>query len=56
MTFKQCCVCGLSLPISVMQPIQIRHNGKIITVGICNRCKEIKEQEAKQGRNNDTSS
>lgn len=54
MTFKQCYVCNLSLPLSVMQPIQIRRNGKIITVGICNRCKELKEQEAKQRRFNET--
>ena len=48
MEFKQCCVCRLSLPISIMQPIQVRHQGKIITVGICNRCKEKKENETKE--------
>jgi hypothetical protein len=47
-TFKQCCVCGLTLPISVMRPIQVRHQGKLIVVGICDRCREIKEQEAKE--------
>jgi hypothetical protein len=47
MQFKQCCVCNLTLPLSVMQPIQIRHQGKLIVVGICNRCKEIKMKEAK---------
>jgi hypothetical protein len=31
-----------------MQPIQVRHQGKIITIGICNRCKELKETEAKE--------
>jgi len=29
-----------------MQPIQVRQNGKIVIVGICNRCKKIKEDEA----------
>jgi len=48
MQFKQCVVCGLSLPISVMRPIQVKHEGKIITVGICDRCREIKELEAKE--------
>ena len=50
MQYKQCAICGLNLPISVMQPIQVRHQGKIITVGICNRCREIKENEAKEKR------
>jgi hypothetical protein len=45
--FKQCAVCGLTLPISIMRPIQVRHNGKLIVVGICDRCREIKEKEAK---------
>ena len=49
MQFKRCCVCGLNLPLNVMQPIQIRDNsGRIITVGICNHCKEIKEKEVKE--------
>jgi hypothetical protein len=52
MQFKQCCICGLSLPINIMQPIQVRQNGKIVIVGICNRCKELKETEAK-GRTNE---
>jgi hypothetical protein len=30
-----------------MQPIQVRHQGRIITVGICDNCKKKKEQEAK---------
>jgi len=46
--FKRCCVCGLSLPISVMRPINVRHNGKIIMVGICDVCREKKESEAKE--------
>lgn len=45
--FKKCVVCKLELPLSVMQPIQVRHNGKILSVGICDRCKELKEEEAK---------
>jgi len=46
--FKICIVCKLSLPLSVMQPIQVKHNGKIAIVGICNRCKEIKQKEVKE--------
>jgi hypothetical protein len=52
MQFKQCCICNLNLPISIMQPIQVKNNGKIIVVGICNRCKEIKEAEAKRSQTN----
>jgi hypothetical protein len=44
MPFNQCCICGLNLPISVMQPIKVKHQGKIIIVGICDRCKELREQ------------
>jgi len=53
MQFKQCVCCGLSLPISVMQPIQVRNNNKIITVGICNNCyiKKIKESESTRNKN-----
>ncbi len=44
--FKRCCVCGLVLPLSVMQPIKVKDNssGRIIVVGICSRCKEKKEK------------
>ena len=54
MQFKRCCVCGLELPISVMRPIQVRYQGRIITVGICDSCREKKEAEAK-GKKDDTS-
>jgi hypothetical protein len=48
MTYKQCVVCGLNLPISVLIPIQVRHQGKMIVVPVCERCKLRKEQEAKE--------
>ena len=48
MTYKQCVVCGLTLPITVLTPVQVRHQGKIITVPVCERCKKIKEEEAKK--------
>lgn len=48
MQFKRCVVCGLDLPLSVMSPIQVKHQGKIIVVGICDTCKKRKEQEAKE--------
>jgi len=51
MNFKQCVVCGLSLPISVIIPIKIKHQGKILIVSICERCKQTKELEAKQNEN-----
>jgi hypothetical protein len=54
MQFKVCCVCGLSLPINVMRPIQVRHQGKLIVVGICDRCREIKEAEAKRRKDEPT--
>ena len=46
--FKKCVSCGLELPLSVIQPIQIKHQGKIIIVPICNFCKTNKETEAKR--------
>jgi len=46
-SFKRCVSCGLILPISVLTPIQVRHEGKIIVVPLCNRCKELKEKQAK---------
>jgi hypothetical protein len=52
--FKRCAVCGLNLPLSVMRPIQIRHQGKLMVVGICDRCREIKEAEAKRRQNEPT--
>jgi hypothetical protein len=54
MQFKTCCVCGFSLPINIMTPIKVKHNGKIITVGICELCKAIKEAEAKRRPNETT--
>ena len=48
MTYKQCVVCGLNLPISVLIPVQVRHQGKIVVVPVCERCKLRKEQEAKE--------
>ena len=52
--YKKCACCGLELPLSVMQPIQIRHQGKLIVVGICNRCKELKETEAQKNYTGET--
>jgi len=48
--FKKCAVCGLNLPVSVMRLIQIRHEGRIIVVGICDVCRIKKEQEAKENK------
>jgi hypothetical protein len=50
MEYKRCCICGLTLPISIMQPIQTIYKGKKILVGICDRCKTIKETEATKER------
>jgi hypothetical protein len=52
MQFKRCVCCGLELPLSVLTPIQVRTQGKIITVPICDTCKKIKEEETKR-RNNE---
>jgi len=48
MQFKRCVVCGLNLPLNIMQPIQVKHQGKLIVVGICDNCRERKEKEAKE--------
>jgi len=48
MAYNTCCVCGLVLPSSIIQPIKVKHQGKIIIVGICNICKERKEADAKK--------
>ena len=50
MQFKQCIICNLNLPISIMQPIQVNNNGRIIVVSICDNCKERKKQES-MGKN-----
>jgi hypothetical protein len=55
MQFKKCVSCGLELPLSVLTPVQIRHQGKVIIVPLCNRCKELKEIEAKRRQNETTS-
>jgi len=54
MQFKKCVCCGLELPLSVVTPIQVRHQGKIIIVPICNVCKTNKESEAKRRDNDKT--
>lgn len=46
MQYKKCVSCGLELPLSILTPIQVKHNGQIIVVPICNRCKEIKQRQA----------
>jgi len=50
--YKKCICCGLLLPISIMRPIPVKHQGKIIIVGICDNCRERKEKEAKQQKEN----
>ena len=49
MQFKRCICCGLELPLSVLTPIRVNHQGKIVIVPICDRCKQIKEAEVKKG-------
>ena len=51
--FKVCAICGLSLPVSIMSPIRVNHQGRDLVVGICDNCKLKKEREAIQRRNND---
>jgi predicted nucleic acid-binding Zn ribbon protein len=51
MIFKKCVACGLELPMSVLTQVHIRHQGRIVAVTVCSRCKEIKEAEAKRGQN-----
>lgn len=51
-TFKVCFVCKLSLPVSVMRPIRVKHNGEIMVVGICEHCEKIKRQEAQVSKEN----
>jgi hypothetical protein len=46
-SYKQCVICGITLPISYLTPIQVKHQGKIVVVPICNSCKQKKEEEAK---------
>jgi len=54
MQFKRCISCGLTLPLNVLKPIQIRHNGKIMVVPICNTCENKKIQESKRRMTNET--
>ena len=48
MNFGQCACCGLNLPRTYLIPVLVNHQGKRIKVLICDRCKEIKEKEAKE--------
>ena len=52
--FKKCVCCGLQLPLSVVTPIQVRHQGKILTVPICEICKKKKEEEALQQKTHES--
>jgi len=52
--FGQCFVCRLELPISVLEPIQIKNQGRIMIVPLCDTCRKIKEQEAKEKSNGQT--
>ena len=54
MNYAQCISCGLSLPMTVLVPIIIVHQGKKIRVPICETCKEKKEKEAQRGQNENT--
>lgn len=47
MDYAQCPICNLSLPITILVPIKVKHQGRIITVLICENCKHKKEAEAK---------
>ena len=48
MQYKRCASCGLNLPISIMEPIKVNNNGRIMVVGICSVCKQKKINEAKE--------
>jgi hypothetical protein len=47
MIYKECVVCKLNLPISIMQPIEVNYRGRLVVVAICENCKTKKEAEAK---------
>lgn len=47
MKFFTCMVCKLNLPINMLEMITVNHQGKILNVPICTRCKEIKQSQAK---------
>ena len=47
MQYKKCVICGLELPITVLVPVQVRHQGQIRVVPVCEVCKKRKEAEVK---------
>jgi len=48
MNFKQCVICGLTVPASMAKPIMVQNKGQIIKVAICSLCEEKKIKEAKE--------
>jgi len=48
MNFKQCAICGLSIPTSMAKPIMVNNKGRVIRVAICVLCEEKKIKEAKE--------
>jgi hypothetical protein len=51
MQFAECPICHLNLPRNILVPIIVKHQGKIMTVLICERCKKNKEEESTRRKN-----
>jgi hypothetical protein len=51
MEFKKCACCGLELPLHYLLSVQINHQGRLMSVLICTKCKELKEAESKRRQN-----
>jgi hypothetical protein len=47
MEYKQCICCHLNLPLSVLVPVQIQHQGKLVIVPLCITCKKIEDEKRK---------
>jgi hypothetical protein len=51
MQFRKCVCCQLELPLSVLTPVEVRHQGRKILTLICNVCKKLKQEEAIRRQN-----
>jgi len=53
MNTKQCIICRLFIPESIVIKIRIKNEGRIIDAHVCTLCKEKKEKEAKEAKERD---
>jgi hypothetical protein len=51
--FETCAKCRLTLPVSVLIPIIVNHQGKQMRAFICEECKKVVEKEQNNVKKSD---